>query len=121
MKPENLLLDVNKKSIKLVDFGLGRFYDINSKIETACGSPCYAPPEMLAKFKYEPIKADIWSLGIVLYAMLSGFLPFDDDNQDKLYQKIIEGRFTVPDFISSEAKDLLLKIINKDPENRIGL
>ena len=85
IKPENLLLDKNKKTIKLVDFGLGRFYNLNSKIDTACGSPCYAPPEMLSKLKYDPLKADVWSLGIVLFAMLSGYLPFDDDNTDKLY------------------------------------
>lgn len=89
LKPENLLLDKDKKIIKLVDFGLGRFYQSDSKVETACGSPCYAPPEMLSKNKYEPIKADIWSLGIVLYAMLAGYLPFDDDNTDILYEKII--------------------------------
>ena len=78
LKPENLLLDKDKKMLKLVDFGLGRFYNNDSKIETACGSPCYAPPEMLSRKKYEPTKADIWSLGIVLFAMLAGYLPFDE-------------------------------------------
>lgn len=121
LKPENLLLDKHKRIIKLVDFGLGRFYDVHTKVETACGSPCYAPPEMLSKFKYEPIKADIWSLGIVLYAMLAGFLPFDDDNTEVLYQKIIEGKFSMPNWISPEAQDLLGRIINKDPEKRISI
>ena len=121
LKPENLLLDKNKKCIKLVDFGLGRFYNINSKVETACGSPCYAPPEMLSKFKYEPIKADIWSLGIVLYAMLAGFLPFDDENTDNLYKKIIEGRFVIPNWVSDDGKDILSRIINKDPEKRLTI
>lgn len=121
LKPENLLLDKEKKIIKLVDFGLGRFYDMNAKVDTACGSPCYAPPEMLSKFKYDPIKADIWSLGIVLYAMLAGFLPFDDDNTDVLYQKIIEGKFNMPNWISSEAQDILKRIINKDPEQRMTI
>ena len=121
LKPENLLLDQQKRVIKLVDFGLGRFYDVHAKVETACGSPCYAPPEMLSKFKYEPIKADIWSLGIVLYAMLAGFLPFDDDNTEVLYQKIIEGNFSMPHWISAEAQDLLSKIINKEPDKRISI
>lgn len=116
-----MLLDKEKKSIKLVDFGLGRFYNLNSKIDTACGSPCYAPPEMLSKLKYDPLKADVWSLGIVLYAMLVGYLPFDDDNTDKLYEKIIEGTFTIPEWISPLAKNLLTQVINKNPETRLSL
>jgi serine/threonine protein kinase len=121
LKPENLLLDKNKKMVKLVDFGLGRFYEQDAKIETACGSPCYAPPEMLSKLKYDPIKADIWSLGIVLFAMLAGFLPFDDENTDLLYKKIIEGKFKMPGSISLDVADLLSKIIHTDPEKRLSL
>ena len=121
LKPENLLLSKDKKKIKLVDFGLGRFYNLNSKVDTACGSPCYAPPEMLSKLKYDPLKADVWSLGIVLFAMLAGYLPFDDDNTDKLYEKIIEGDFQFPEWIGEEIKDLLSKIICKNPENRMSL
>lgn len=102
-----MLLDKNKKKIKLVDFGLGRFYSMDSKIDTACGSPCYAPPEMLSKKKYDPLKADVWSLGIVFYAMVAGYLPFDDDNTDKLYEKIIEGNFVIPEWVSPSACDLL--------------
>lgn len=115
------MLSKDKKKIKLVDFGLGRFYNINSKVDTACGSPCYAPPEMLSKLKYDPLKADVWSLGIVLFAMLAGYLPFDDDNTDKLYEKIIEGEFQIPEWIGEDIKDLLGKIICKNPENRMNL
>lgn len=121
LKPENLLLDKERKTIKLVDFGLGRFYDTGVKIETACGSPCYAPPEMLSKLKYDPLKADIWSLGIVLFAMLAGYLPFDDEDTDFLYQKIIEGRFIMPGSVSLDAADLLSKIIQTDPSTRITI
>lgn len=121
LKPENLLLDKDKRTLKLVDFGLGRFYEQDAKIETACGSPCYAPPEMLSKLKYDPIKADIWSLGIVLFAMLAGFLPFDDENTDVLYKKIIEGKFKMPGSISLDVADLLSKIIHTDPEQRLSL
>lgn len=71
---------------------------------------------MLSKLKYDPLKADVWSLGIVLFAMLAGYLPFDDDNTDKLYEKIIEGNFKIPEWISEKARDLLTLIIDKNPE-----
>ena len=69
MKPENLLLD-SKKNIKIVDFGLSNIYEEGAKLKTACGSPCYAAPEMVAGNKYLPLNADIWSCGIILYAMI---------------------------------------------------
>ena len=121
LKPENLLLDRDRKIIKLVDFGLGRFYESGINIETACGSPCYAPPEMLSKLKYDPLKADIWSLGIVLFAMIAGYLPFDDENTDLLYKKIIDGKFTMPGSISVDAADLLSLIIQTNPNKRISI
>ena len=83
MKPENLLLDHNN-SIKIVDFGLSNLYKQGERLKTACGSPCYAAPEMIAGYLYEGlkvkyiIKSDIWSLGIILFALLCGYLPFDD-------------------------------------------
>ncbi len=75
LKPENLLLDHNK-NIKIVDFGLSNQYKSGEKLKTACGSPCYAAPEMIAGKRYECLNADIWSCGIILYAMLCGYLPF---------------------------------------------
>ena len=92
LKPENLLLDQNK-NIKIVDFGLSNQYKPGEKLKTACGSPCYAAPEMIAGKRYECIKVDIWSCGIILYAMLCGFLPFEDPNTNKLYKKIMAGDF----------------------------
>ena len=76
LKPENLLLD-NFKNIKIVDFGLSNTYKKNELLKTACGSPCYAAPEMIAGKKYESIKVDIWSCGVILYALLCGSLPFE--------------------------------------------
>jgi 5'-AMP-activated protein kinase catalytic alpha subunit len=90
LKPENLLLDHNK-NIKIVDFGLSNQYKPNERLKTACGSPCYAAPEMIAGKKYECLGVDIWSCGIILYAMLCGFLPFEDPNTNKLYKKIMAG------------------------------
>lgn len=75
IKPENILLD-DRLQIKLIDFGLSNLYQGKEKLTTACGSPCYAAPEMLSQAEYDPKKADLWSCGIVLYTMLCGFLPF---------------------------------------------
>ena len=92
LKPENLLLD-NFKNIKIVDFGLSNTYKKNELLKTACGSPCYAAPEMIAGKKYESIKVDIWSCGVILYALLCGSLPFEDQNTSELYKKILGGEY----------------------------
>lgn len=89
LKPENLLLDHNY-NIKIVDFGLSNVYkDKSEKLTTACGSPCYAAPEMVAGKPYFGLQTDIWSAGVILYAMLCGYLPFEDSNTSELYKKII--------------------------------
>lgn len=76
LKPENLLID--NKNIKIVDFGLSNTYKKNELLKTACGSPCYAAPEMIAGKKYESVCVDIWSSGVILFALLCGYLPFED-------------------------------------------
>ncbi len=88
LKPENVLLDANY-NIKLIDFGLSNIYVSNEKLQTACGSPCYAAPEMILGDKYNAMKVDIWSSGVVLYTMLTGKLPFDSPQIQALYGKII--------------------------------
>lgn len=79
LKPENLLLDQNQ-DIKIIDFGLSNLYNEGELLKTACGSPCYAAPEMIAGKRYEGVMVDIWSSGVILFAMLSGYLPFDDND-----------------------------------------
>ena len=120
LKPENLLLD-SKKNIRIVDFGLSNMYPNNELLSTACGSPCYAAPEMINGEKYNGLLVDIWSSGIVLYAMICGYLPFEDKDNDILYDKICEGKFIVPNFISDLANDFLHKILNIDPTKRYNL
>ena len=120
IKPENLLID-NKNNIKIVDFGLSNSYPKNELLTTACGSPCYAAPEMINGEKYYGLKADIWSSGIVLYAMLCGYLPFEEADNEKLYKKITEGKFKTPNFLSDSAKDFLHRILTTDPRNRITI
>ena len=90
LKPENMLLD-NNNDLKLIDFGLSNLYYKNELIKTPCGSPGYASPEMLRGENYNGLLSDIWSCGIVLYVMLFGYLPFDDNTENGLYEKIIIG------------------------------
>jgi 5'-AMP-activated protein kinase catalytic alpha subunit len=118
LKPENLLLDQNK-NIKIVDFGLSNTFSQNELLKTACGSPCYAAPEMIAGKKYEGSKVDVWSSGVIMYALICGFLPFEDPDTSKLYKKILIGEFHMPDFISKEAQSLISKILVTDPAKRV--
>ncbi|OMJ94574.1 hypothetical protein SteCoe_2219 [Stentor coeruleus] len=120
LKPENLLLDHNKK-IKIVDFGLSNTYKPGELLQTACGSPCYAAPEMIAGKKYEGIKVDIWSSGVILFAMVCGYLPFEDPNTGELYKKILACEYKAPKFISPAVKDLISCILNTDPNKRYGI
>lgn len=117
LKPENLLLD-KQKNIKIVDFGLSNIYKPNELLKTACGSPCYAAPEMIAGKKYVGLRVDLWSCGVILYAMLCGYLPFDDQDTQILYKKIMNGDFTIPDHVSPEGRDILKCILNTNPNMR---
>jgi 5'-AMP-activated protein kinase catalytic alpha subunit len=120
LKPENLLIDFDG-SLKVVDFGLSNMYEQGNTLKTACGSPCYAAPEMIAGNRYHGLKSDIWSCGVVLYAMLCGFLPFEDQKTSNLYKKILSAEYTLPKFLSSDAKDIIQKIFVTDPEKRITI
>lgn len=92
LKPENLLMDEDK-NIKIIDFGLSNTYEEGTKIKTACGSPCYAAPEMIAGKEYEGLMADIWSCGVILFAMVCGYLPFEDPETSKLYKLILNANY----------------------------
>eukprot|EP00930_Biecheleria_cincta_P039584 TRINITY_DN2719_c2_g3_i3.p1 TRINITY_DN2719_c2_g3~~TRINITY_DN2719_c2_g3_i3.p1 ORF type:complete len:765 (+),score=108.40 TRINITY_DN2719_c2_g3_i3:436-2730(+) len=120
LKPENLLLDEHK-CIKIVDFGLSNRFRDNQKLKTACGSPCYAPPEMVAGHSYVPQPCDLWSCGVILFAMVCGYLPFEDDNTSALYKKILAANYTAPDFISSRAKNLIAGLLTIDPTQRLNI
>ena len=120
LKPENLLLD-EKINIKIVDFGLSNLYKENQLLKTACGSPCYAAPEMIAGKKYKPLNVDIWSSGVIMFALICGYLPFDDNDTQALYRKILRGEYTLPAFVSKAASDLLKRVLCTDPETRYTL
>lgn len=84
-------------------------------LKTACGSPCYASPEMLQRVPYNPEKIDIWSSGIILYAMVCGYLPFEDEVTTKLYEKIKNNSPRYPKFLSENIKTILKKVLDKNP------
>ena len=121
VKPENILLTQNNQKVKLIDFGLANNYSNNDLLSTSCGSPCYAAPEMVLGKKYKGIQIDIWSSGIVLYAMLCGYLPFEDDTDENIYRNVILGKFDLPNRLSIHSKDLIKKILEVNPNKRIKL
>lgn len=106
--------------LKIIDFGLSNTYKDKELLKTACGSPCYAPPEMIKEEKYNGALTDIWSSGIILYLMLCGKLPFYHEENDIMYEKILSGKFELPDHLSDKAKDILTKILEVDPKKRFN-
>ena len=121
IKPENILLNEEHTQIKFIDFGLSNYCNQNELLHSSCGSPCYASPEMLSGRSYRGATTDLWSAGIVLYSMLVGALPFDDQELHKLYEQIKVGKFYIPSTLSLEAIDLLKKILEVDPKKRINI
>ena len=120
LKPENLLLDY-KNQIKISDFGLSTFYTKNNFLQTACGTPSYAPPEMLDGQQYNGEASDIWSCGIILYAMLCGTLPFTESKEEIIVKKIKSHDYIIPNYLSQYAQDILNKILKINPEERLTI
>ena len=120
IKPENLLLD-QSKNLKIVDFGLSNTFKANEKLVTACGSPCYAAPELIKGLEYVGPKADIWSAGVVLYCLVCGHLPFEDQNTQSLYQKILSANYQFTCILSQEVRNLIENILVPEPALRYGL
>ena len=119
LKPENLLLDKKNKIIKIADFGMAALELPNKLLETSCGSPHYASPEIVMGKPYHGGPSDVWSCGVILFALLTGHLPFNDDNIRKLLMKVQSGKFQMPQMLSPEARDLISKILVVDPTKRI--
>ncbi|XP_055088085.1 serine/threonine-protein kinase BRSK2-like [Periophthalmus magnuspinnatus] len=120
LKPENLLLD-EKNNIRIADFGMASLQVGDSLLETSCGSPHYACPEVIRGEKYDGRKADAWSCGVILFALLVGALPFDDDNLRNLLEKVKLGVFHMPHFIPPDCQNLLRGMIQVDPTKRLTL
>ena len=122
LKPENLLLDRNK-NIKVADFGMAAWQKSNSNgmLRTACGSPHYAAPEVIAGTPYNGSASDIWSCGIILFALLAGRLPFDDDDLATLLEKVKIAKFEIPSHIDRQAGHLISRMLQKDVQKRITM
>ena len=120
LKPENLLLNKNN-IIKIIDFGLSNFFDGEHNLITPCGSPCYASPEMVSGHKYNGFNIDIWATGIILFAMVCGYLPFEHSDKDKLFEQILKAKLDFPSHLSDSVKDLISKILITDPNKRINI
>ena len=121
LKPENLLLSQGN-ILKIVDFGLSNYYYPEEQLlSTPCGSPCYASPEMVCGNKYNGFKIDVWSCGIIIFAMICGYLPFEDPNNEILFKKIMKCKVDYPEYLSEEVLDILNKIIVIDPNKRINI
>ena len=118
LKPENILINQNNLKIKIVDFGLSNIYKNNELLKSKCGSLCFAAPEMISGKKYNGLTVDIWSCGVILFSMICGFLPFQEEEPKLLYEKIVKGKFQIPYYVSQLAGDLIHKILNIHPNKR---
>lgn len=117
LKPENLLLD-SDNNIKLADFGLSNVVHDGDFLRTSCGSPNYAAPEVISGNLYAGAEVDVWSCGVILYALLCGTLPFDDESIPNLFKKIKSGMYSLPSHLSQLSRDLVLRMLVVDPMKR---
>ncbi|KAF7717907.1 Uncharacterized protein PECH_002693 [Penicillium ucsense] len=120
LKPENILLDANH-NVKLADFGMAALQPAGHWLNTSCGSPHYAAPEIIYGRKYRGDRADLWSCGIILYALLTGYLPFDGGDLANTLRLVKKGDYMIPPELSDEAADLIQRILQKRPEDRITM
>nr|XP_022899756.1 serine/threonine-protein kinase par-1-like isoform X2 [Onthophagus taurus] len=120
LKAENLLLDHNM-NIKIADFGFSNQFTDGCLLSTFCGSPPYAAPELFQGLNYDGPKADIWSLGVVLYVIVCGSLPFDGRTLQALKNVVIEGKFRIPYFMTEECEHLIRHMLVVDPEKRLTI
>merc|ERR1719487_545156 len=118
LKPENLLLDADN-NIKIADFGLSNVIHDGDFLRTSCGSPNYAAPEVISGNLYAGTEVDVWSCGVILYALLCGTLPFDDESIPNLFKKIKSGMYSLPSHLSQLARDLIPRMLVVDPMKRV--
>lgn len=117
IKMDNIIIDKNL-NVKIIDFGFSTWINPGQKLKLYCGTPSYMPPEIVTKKEYYGPPVDIWSLGVLLYAMLTGVFPYTGVIEQDIYKNILRGVFNVPSYLSNESKNLINKMIILDPEQR---
>ncbi|KAI1719450.1 protein kinase domain-containing protein [Ditylenchus destructor] len=117
LKAENLLLD-GDMNIKIADFGFSNQFSAGNKLDTFCGSPPYAAPELFQGKKYDGPEVDVWSLGVILYTLVSGSLPFDGQNLKELRERVLRGKYRIPFYMSTDCENLLKKFLVLNPARR---
>uniref|UniRef100_A0A8C7FMN7 non-specific serine/threonine protein kinase n=1 Tax=Oncorhynchus kisutch TaxID=8019 RepID=A0A8C7FMN7_ONCKI len=117
---ENLLLDADS-NIKIADFGFSNEFTMGNKLDTFCGSPPYAAPELFQGKKYDGPEVDIWSLGVILYTLVSGSLPFDGQNLKELRERVLRGKYRVPFYMSTDCEGILRRFLVLNPTKRCTL
>ncbi|KAI4895750.1 hypothetical protein NFI96_024055, partial [Prochilodus magdalenae] len=120
LKAENLLLDADM-NIKIADFGFSNEFTLGKKLDTFCGSPPYAAPELFQGKKYDGPEVDVWSLGVILYTLVSGSLPFDGQNLKELRERVLRGKYRIPFYMSTDCENLLKKFLILNPTKRGSL
>uniref|UniRef100_A0A671UBC0 non-specific serine/threonine protein kinase n=1 Tax=Sparus aurata TaxID=8175 RepID=A0A671UBC0_SPAAU len=120
LKAENLLLDADS-NIKIADFGFSNEFSAGNKLDTFCGSPPYAAPELFQGKKYDGPEVDIWSLGVILYTLVSGSLPFDGQNLKELRERVLRGKYRVPFYMSTDCEGILRRFLVLNPAKRCSL
>ncbi|XP_012410874.1 serine/threonine-protein kinase MARK1 isoform X4 [Trichechus manatus latirostris] len=120
LKAENLLLDADM-NIKIADFGFSNEFTVGNKLDTFCGSPPYAAPELFQGKKYDGPEVDVWSLGVILYTLVSGSLPFDGQNLKELRERVLRGKYRIPFYMSTDCENLLKKLLVLNPIKRGNL
>ncbi|XP_041925763.1 serine/threonine-protein kinase MARK2 isoform X5 [Alosa sapidissima] len=120
LKAENLLLDADM-NIKIADFGFSNEFTVGNKLDTFCGSPPYAAPELFQGKKYDGPEVDVWSLGVILYTLVSGSLPFDGQNLKELRERVLRGKYRIPFYMSTDCENLLKKFLILNPSKRGSL
>ncbi|XP_070508420.1 serine/threonine-protein kinase MARK2-like isoform X9 [Chironomus tepperi] len=120
LKAENLLLD-SEMNIKIADFGFSNEFTPGNKLDTFCGSPPYAAPELFQGRKYDGPEVDVWSLGVILYTLVSGSLPFDGTTLRELRERVLRGKYRIPFYISTDCENLLRKFLVLNPAKRASL
>ncbi|KAM6970785.1 serine/threonine-protein kinase MARK2 isoform 3-T3 [Aplochiton taeniatus] len=120
LKAENLLLDADM-NIKIADFGFSNEFTVGNKLDTFCGSPPYAAPELFQGKKYDGPEVDVWSLGVILYTLVSGSLPFDGQNLKELRERVLRGKYRIPFYMSTDCESLLKKFLILNPTKRGSL